>query len=201
MEGIFQTHGIPESVRSDNGPPFSSEEFEGFLDYLGIVHLKGIPYWPQSNGQVERCNESLLRIIRIATLEGKDWRKALQNFLFQYRTTPHSVSGLSSAELWIGRRLNDKLPRVTIPSKRITEAQWQQLLRERDARGKRRQKEYADSKRSAQYSDIGEGDHILLNKIRHNKTVSQLRTITIQSGGKEGQCRPDTRSGRKYQAA
>ena len=43
MEGIFQTHGIPESVRSDNGPPFSSAEFEGFLDYLGIVHLKGIP--------------------------------------------------------------------------------------------------------------------------------------------------------------
>ena len=45
MEGIFQTHGIPESVRSDNGPLFSSAEYEGFLDYLGIVHLKGIPYW------------------------------------------------------------------------------------------------------------------------------------------------------------
>lgn len=30
MEGIFQTHGIPESVRSDNDPPFSSAEFEGF---------------------------------------------------------------------------------------------------------------------------------------------------------------------------
>ena len=169
MEGIFQTHGIPESVRSDNGPPFSSAEFEGFLDYLGIVHLKGIPYWPQSNGQVERCNETLLKIIRIATLEGKDWERVLQNFLFQYRTTPHTVSGLSPAELLMGRRLKDKLPRVTIPSERITEAHWQQLLRERDARGKRRQKEYADSKRSAQYSDIGEGDQILLNKSRDNK--------------------------------
>ena len=136
MEGIFQTHGIPESVRSDNGPPFSSAEFEGFLDYLGIVHLKGIPYWPQSNGQVERCNETLLKIIRIATLEGKDWKRVLQNFLFQYRTTPHTVSGLSPAELLMGRRLKDKLPRVTIPSERITEAHWQQLLREQDARGK-----------------------------------------------------------------
>ena len=67
MEGIFQTHGIPESVRSDSGPPFSSADFEGFLDYLGIVHLKGIPYWPQSNGEVERCNKNLLKIIRIAT--------------------------------------------------------------------------------------------------------------------------------------
>ena len=43
----------------------------------------------------------------------------------------------------------------------MTEAHWQQLLRERDAQGKLRQKEYADSKRSTQYSDIGEGDHNL----------------------------------------
>lgn len=50
----------------------------------------------------------------------------------------------------MGRRLNDKLPRLTIPSERITEAHWQQLLRKKDARGKLRQKEYEDSKRSAQ---------------------------------------------------
>ena len=122
MEGIFQTHGIPESVRSGNGPPFSSAEFEGFLSYLGIVHLKGTPYWPQSNSEVEHCNKTLLKITRIVSLEGKDWKKALQNFLFQYRTTPYTVTGLSSAELLMGRRLNDKLPRVTIPSERITEA-------------------------------------------------------------------------------
>jgi len=103
MEGIFQTRGIPESVRSDNGPPFSCAEYEGFLDYLGIAHLKVTPYWPQSNGEVELCNE----IIRTAPLEGKDWKKALQTFLFQYRTTPYTVSGLSPAELLMCRRLND----------------------------------------------------------------------------------------------
>ena len=58
MEGIFQTHGIPESVRRDNDPSFSSAEFEDFLDYLGIVQLKGIPYWLQSKGEVERCNKT-----------------------------------------------------------------------------------------------------------------------------------------------
>ena len=89
----------------------------------------------------------MLKIMRVATLEGKDWKKALQNVLFQYRTTLHTVTGLSSAELLMGRRLNDKLPRVTILSERITEAHWQQLLPERDARGKFRQKEYADNKR------------------------------------------------------
>ena len=84
VEAIFRTHGLPESLRSDNGPQFASEQFETFLKYLGIQHKKGVPYWPQSNGEVECCNETLLKMVRIARLEGRDWRKAVQDFLFQY---------------------------------------------------------------------------------------------------------------------
>jgi len=53
---------------------------------------KGVPYWPQSNGEVEGGNETILKIVQIARLEGKDWRKALENFLFQYRVTPYTVT-------------------------------------------------------------------------------------------------------------
>ena len=186
MEGIFQTHGLPVTVRSDNGPPFSSAQFEGFLEYLGIAHQKGTPYWPQSNGEVERCNKTLLKIIRIANLEGRDWKKAVQDFLFHYRATPHTVTGLSPAELLMGRRLHDKLPRVTIPTDRISEAHWQQLLRERDARAKLRQKEYADTKRSAEYSDIEEGDEILLNKSRDNKLSPNFEPVPYTVINKRG---------------
>lgn len=169
MEAIFRTHGLPETVRSDNGPPFASKEFEGFLEYLAIEHKKGVPYWPQSNGEVERCNETLLKIVRIARLEGKDWRKALADFLFQYRVTPHTVTGISPAELLMGRKLRDKLPKVQIPKDRATEAQWQLLLKERDAHAKLRQKEYADRTRAAKFSDIEEGDQVLLKQARENK--------------------------------
>ena len=31
IEGMFRTHGLPVSVRSDNGPPFISNEMETFL--------------------------------------------------------------------------------------------------------------------------------------------------------------------------
>ena len=65
--------------------------FKGFLDYLGIVHRKGIPYWPQSNGEVERRNETLLKIKRIAALEGKDWKRALRNFVPVSNHASHSV--------------------------------------------------------------------------------------------------------------
>ena len=146
MEGIFRTHGLPQSIRTDNGPPFASKEFESFLQRLGNEHKKGIPYWPQSNREVERCNQTILKAIRIANLEGTSWKIALENFLFQYRTTPQSKTGLSPAKLLMGRTLHDKLPRLTIPEDRATEAEWQQRLRERDALNKLRQKEYADKK-------------------------------------------------------
>lgn len=159
MGGMFQTHGQHLSVRSDNGPPLSSAQFEGFLEYLGIEHKKGMPYWPQSNGKVEGSNQTLLKITGIANLQRKDWTKALQDFLFQYQTTSYTVTGLFPAELLMGRRLNNKLPRVAIARDRVTETHWQQPLRERDARARLRQKKYADSKRSAEYSDIEEGDN------------------------------------------
>ena len=85
----------------------------------------------------------------------------------------------------MGQRLNDKLPRVTIPSERITKAHWQQLLRKRDAWGKLRQKEYADSKRLAQYSDIG-GDHILLNKSRDSKLSPNFKALPYKVVEKKG---------------
>ena len=169
MEAMFNTHGLPDSVRSDNGPPFASAEFEGFLGYLGIQHKKGVPYWPQSNGEVERANATILKCIRIAQLEGRDWRKALSDFLFVYRTTPHTVTGVSPAELLMGRKLRDKLPKVIIPDDRLTESDWQIHLRERDAKAKLRQKEYADKERSATPSNINEGDKVLLQQSRINK--------------------------------
>ena len=155
MEGIVRTHGLPQSIRSDNGLPFPSKEFESFLEHLGIEHRKGIPYWPQGNGKVERLNQTILKVIRIANLEGTNWKTAVENFLFQYQTTPHSTNGLSPARLLMGRILRDKLPKVTMPENRATKAEWQQLLR--DALYKLKQKEYADTKRSAEHTIIQGG--------------------------------------------
>ena len=57
IEAIFETHGLPGALCSDNGPSFALKEFERFLKYLGISHKKGVPYWPQGNGEVQRGNE------------------------------------------------------------------------------------------------------------------------------------------------
>lgn len=39
MEKIFNTYGVPEEVKSDNGPPFNSKKFKEFAKEQGFNHL------------------------------------------------------------------------------------------------------------------------------------------------------------------
>ena len=88
VEAMFQNHGLPDSLRSDNGPPFASREFEQYLEYIGVDHKKGIPYWPQSNGELEKYNATLLKIIRIAYLEIKTGDMKYTTFYSSTETPP-----------------------------------------------------------------------------------------------------------------
>ena len=144
------------------------------LSDLRIVHHKGVPYWPQSNGEVESFNGTVLKIIRVAGSEKKNWKLGRCNFLFHYRTTPHSVTGISPGELLMGRKLRDKLPKVTIASEKLFEGERCNLILECDAARKQKQKEYADKHRLAHSSDIHEGDTVLVKQL--HKTNKLTRT-------------------------
>ena len=61
---IFARHGIPETVRSDNGPQFSAEEFTRFSNSFGFQHVTSSPRYPQSNGQVERMVQTVKKMIQ-----------------------------------------------------------------------------------------------------------------------------------------
>ena len=43
LDKIFSTFGIPQVLRTDNGPPFNSEEFANFAQYMGFTHRKIMP--------------------------------------------------------------------------------------------------------------------------------------------------------------
>ena len=104
MRGIFATHGLPVLVVSDNGPCFSSQEFKMLMKNKGIRHIFTAPYHPSSNGQAERSvftfKEALKKMEadRKATLETK-----VSRFLFTYRTTSNTATGIPPAGLMYKR--------------------------------------------------------------------------------------------------
>ncbi len=50
----FSQFGVPEILKSDNGPPFNSFEYKNFLHQWGIKARHITPYWPEANGTSER---------------------------------------------------------------------------------------------------------------------------------------------------
>ena len=100
---IFADHGIPRKVVTDNGPTFTNYEFQEFIQKNGIVHVKSAPYHPSSQW-----------LSRESSANSQKWNSS--NFwhhssrtCFNYRLTPHSVTGVAPSELLFGRRIRCRL--------------------------------------------------------------------------------------------
>lgn len=51
FDSIFSRHELPAMLKTDNGPPFNSEQFAQYTTNMGIRHRKITPYWPEANGE------------------------------------------------------------------------------------------------------------------------------------------------------
>ena len=110
LRTVFAVFGIPETIVSDNGTTFVNELFESFTRMNGIKHIRVAPYHPASNGLAERAVQVFKRSMKHYT-DG-DIETRLARFLLAYRRTPQSTTGVSPAELLMGRRLRSRLDRV-----------------------------------------------------------------------------------------
>ena len=52
----FACMGVPNQLKTDNGPAYTSRSFENFCADFHIIHKTGIPYNPQGQAIVERAN-------------------------------------------------------------------------------------------------------------------------------------------------
>ncbi len=46
-------------IISDNGPQFVARDFKDFIRLCGMMHVRTSPYYPQSNGKIERWHQTL----------------------------------------------------------------------------------------------------------------------------------------------
>jgi len=172
LEWMFSRHGYPNTITSDNGPQFISSAFRDYCRSIDVKHQKVTARWAQANGEVERQNRSILKRIQIAQAEKKDWRKALRTYLLAYRSTPHTTTGVSPGELLFGRKLRTKMPNLI-----QREYKENVLLRDRDAEKKGRTKAYADDRRGAKYSEIQQGDKVLVRQEKTDKLTTSFNPV------------------------
>lgn len=64
LRSWFAVFGLPETLVSDNGPQFTSEEMEVFLSKNGVKHVLVPPYHPASNGAAERTVQIVKRTLQ-----------------------------------------------------------------------------------------------------------------------------------------
>ena len=125
LRTLFAQFGIPESIVSDNGPQFTSAEFSQFCHTNAIRHILVTPYHPASNGLAERAVQTFkqgFKRMKDGTLTDK-----IARFLFSYRTTPQSTTGITPAELLMNRKLRSRLDLLKPDlAKRVTEKQEKQ---------------------------------------------------------------------------
>ncbi len=174
FKSIFARHGIPEVVRSDNGPQFASEIFRQFAQDWGFSHVTSSPHFPQSNGEAERA----VRTVKSLLKKSSDPYLALM----AYRAAP-PANRYSPTELLMGRKIRTPVP--VIPSKlspgcadmdnlKRTELRYRQKLRQNyDRRHRARNLPY-----------LRPGDHVWVkDTVDRGTVVSTAGTPSLRRPG------------------
>ena len=105
LKTIFASHGIQETLRTDNGPQFSSQQFVEFAKQYDCTHTSSSPHFPASNGQAERTVQTVKHLLKDADDPPL--------VLLSYRATPFPWCGRSPAELLMGRNIRTTLSQTT----------------------------------------------------------------------------------------
>ncbi|GFS27367.1 endogenous retrovirus group K member 11 Pol protein [Elysia marginata] len=106
LKSLFVVHGIPDELITDNGRQFVSEEFQAFTKAWNIAHQTSSPYYPQSNGFIERMAQT----IKTALKKCKSSKSDPQLALLSLRSTPIDTYLPSPAEILFGRHIQGTLP-------------------------------------------------------------------------------------------
>jgi putative transposase len=88
--------GVTPKIISDNGPQFIAKDFKEFIRVAGMTHVRTSPYYPQSNGKIERWHKTLKGdCIRVKVpLSLDDARNIVTDFVAHYNEVRlHSAVG------------------------------------------------------------------------------------------------------------
>ena len=79
--------GRPDSLKTDNGPAYTSKSFQTFCKIMQVSHSTGLPYNPQGQGIVERAHRTLKELLQKqkgGIADGRPPKEQLSLALFKF---------------------------------------------------------------------------------------------------------------------
>ena len=186
---VFAQVGVPREILTDQGSNFTSQMLTEIYRLLGVQPIRTSPYHPQTDGLVERFNQTLKRMLKKAAMDNvKDWDKFVPYLLFAYREVPQASTGFSPFELIYGRQVRGPLDILKESWEASTKsdesvvsyvlavqeklAKMSKLVQENMAGAQREQKRWYD--RNARQRQFESGDQVLvLLPTSSNKLLAQ----------------------------
>lgn len=121
----------PRVIRSDRGGEFNNPQFLKVLDNRGIKHILALAHMPQSNGQVERSNGILKRLIAKYKTQNNDydWVKYLPKLVEAYNSTKSRVTGLApdvieTADEATKKLVHQRIEKAVLPKRENLDANF-----------------------------------------------------------------------------
>ena len=178
----FSRHGIPDTVVSDNGSQFSSQEFHEFARSWEFNHVTSSPHHPKSNGKAESSVKIVKQLFRKAERDRQDPWLAL----LDHRNTPTEGVGASPAQRLMSRRTRTLLPtaasllRPTVNHSSVDSLQL-----------KRQKAKFYHDRNVRQLPGLEIGQEVRVAPLRKNQSWEQgicteklsKRSYVVQTGG------------------
>ena len=122
------------SLLTDNGSGYVSQVFNDYLKLVGIRHIVASPYHPQTNGKVERYQQTLKREVnRVVYDAPSELKRAIADFVayYNFRRYHEALDNVTPADVYFGRKEDilaerQETKRVTIRSRKV----YNRMLRE-----------------------------------------------------------------------
>ncbi|MCO5602319.1 hypothetical protein L7F22_056449 [Adiantum nelumboides] len=117
--------GTPLEIVSDNGPGFRRGLLTEVCEELKISHRHSTPYYPQSNGLVEKANGIIAGIVRkMVESKPKRWDNFLDGAIWAYKTTYRDATQFTPFHLVYGQEALQPIE-LNIPTIKLTGRQEQ----------------------------------------------------------------------------
>jgi hypothetical protein len=103
-EDVIHRFGIPQTITTDGGSVFISEEFRKFTTDVGIKLIRSSLHYAQANEQDEASNQSLIKLVKRKIDEyPRRWHKILSEVLWAHRISCHEATKTSPYHLVYGQ--------------------------------------------------------------------------------------------------